>query len=154
MKISRAYLAGLIDGEGSLSIYRRNSNQTIKPFTFSPVFKIGMTGKSSAEIIRHIHQKYGGEIWIRDYDNGYKPCTMLAIRGKEVLNILKDIFPFLIVKKSQARIIYEYFSGSMSQKKWKSQIMPDHEYIRRMRLYELIRDLNKKGTRKPVAETK
>ena len=154
MKISRAYLAGLIDGEGSVSIYRRYSDQTIKSFVFSPVFKIGMTGEISFEIIRFIQGKYGGDLWVRDYNNGYKPCMMLAIKGKKILPILKDIYPFLIVKKPQAQIVYEYFSGLLTQKSWKSPAMPESEYQRRSALYEKMKILNKKGTKESVAETK
>ena len=158
MKLSRAYLAGLIDGEGSISIYRRNPGingyTSIQPFLFTPVFKIGMTGEIAKQIIVSIQEKYGGDFWIRDYENGYKPCAVLTIKGRKIMLFLKEIYPFLIVKKEQARIIFEFFSGEMTQKEWKSQEMPKSEYERRKALYEKIRTLNLKGTKESVAETK
>lgn len=145
MKLSRAYLAGLVDGEGSIGIYRRKAETLTREVAFTPVFKIGMTGDIAKEIILQMRDKYGGDFWTRAYDHGYKPCHMLAIKGKKILKLLEDVYPHLLVKREQARIILEYFSGDMSQKKWGSQAMPDAEYQRRVVLYEKIKALNLKN---------
>ena len=138
-KFSRAYLAGLMDGEGSISIYYRNIGQK---HYFVPVVKIGMT---YTELIQFLRGKYGGHLYWRKTQPYHKPLLTLALTGKKVLPILEDIYPFLIVKREQAKIVFEFFSGQMAQSEWHSQTMPAEEWARRKKLHQRIRMLNQRG---------
>jgi len=163
----KAYLAGLIDGEGSIGIYNpKTPSKSIigERNLFYPVIKIGMT--DGFETIYELRQCYGGTLYTRKY-NGLKnrDCLMLTIRSSGILKLVDDLLPYLRIKKRQALILKEYIQGgegkyqviTNGQKIVKNKHtaytrLSEKELLRREKLYKQIKLLNKKGKR-TLAET-
>lgn len=109
--LSLQYIAGLIDGEGYISILPSRSKELRNP-SFEPVIKIGMTGKSAKLIFEYLVNSYGGHIDFseRSHKNPkWKDVNTYIIKSKpKVLRLLNDIIPYLIIKKEQAAIVIEF----------------------------------------------
>jgi hypothetical protein len=142
--LDNKYLAGLYDGEGSLTIHKRKlSKNTTYGYVFQPKIRIGMTG--AEELIKNIQARFGGTFHLRSYGNKYKDLLNLNIASeKNILKFIKEVSPYLIIKKGQAEIIEEFYSKATKQKDWKSQKMPQAEMERRFGLYLEIQKLNMK----------
>lgn len=101
--VSPQYLAGVIDSDGSISITKRHKDR-VNP-NYSAMIQIGWVYKPETELfMQSLVNKYGGSFKVikpgkssmskRDH---IKYCAY----GKTVDKILKDVKPFLILKKKQ-----------------------------------------------------
>ena len=100
-----AYLAGIIDGEGCVSI--RKTFQYGKHYYYKPMIEVGMTVKSPIQLLYDI---FGGSAWYEVPKNGGKWQNQhkWRVTGKGVLPVINAILPYLIVKKAQAILCIEY----------------------------------------------
>ena len=99
-----SYIAGLVDGEGSISISKpTNSNNS---FTL----EVTVTNKDK-QVISWLKESFGGGIRVK-----YKPeekfywsdCYGWKISAQKGLVFLKKILPFLRIKKRQAELAIEF----------------------------------------------
>ena len=110
------YLAGMIDGEGSIYIQRRLVHGH---WSYHPRFQITNTNRP---VMEWIHQTFGGLI----YD---KPRKHINLKWKMQIEwfttvglmdtLLPLIYPFLIIKKPQATIMMK-FRKTFTQKEGRS----------------------------------
>lgn len=148
------YLAGLFDGEGHISIYKKNHCQSdcnwTQDFLYYPVVKIGMT--AGWDILRKLQKIYKGTLYLRKYPTDQqKDLLVWTLRGQEnILKFLNAIAEHLIIKEKQAKIIYEFY------REWKFQgiPLPEEEWKRRENLYLQIKQLNHRGKDLSLATTK
>jgi hypothetical protein len=144
--VEKAYLAGLIDGEGYIGILRnkrgnKKSFHSTWPIVFTPVIKVAMIDRP---VIEWLYATLGGSFETR------KP-TMLnqresygwTCRKASVATILKLIYPYLRVKKPHADIIFEY----MTTRDGTAKPITKAVYDKRMNLYEQLHALTIKGPR-------
>ncbi len=89
-----AYLAGLIDGDGSIQINKRH-----KKTEYLASLKICMTNK---KIIEWLKDNFGGTIynWKQKFPN--RDMYNWSLNAQESSILLKRTLPYLIVKKQQA----------------------------------------------------
>lgn len=101
-KLTAAYLAGLIDGEGYISLLP----SVLKGRRyFNPVLKIGMT---SRDLIEWFHKSFGGQLEHREYENpNFNDAYTVTLTGKSLKPFLQNILPFLRLKRRQAEICLE-----------------------------------------------
>ena len=112
MNISKQYLAGFIDGEGNINLGKMPDKRLKKGWTVR--YQVRVTGQCK-EIIERIQQEYGGCIQIK---KNQKECYQLEINKKEgIYNLLKDILPYLIIKKSQAKRLYLFVKNRLNTHK-------------------------------------
>lgn len=92
-----AYIAGFIDGEGCISLAKRGKYIT-------PSLQISNT---DYDILEWIGGFYGLKVYdkIADRRPTRKPSYRLAVFGDKAIQILKDILPYLRVKKEQAEVV-------------------------------------------------
>lgn len=96
------YVAGLVDGEGSLCIIRRNGKYTT---TYSPHLSIVNTNR---ELLDKVQQWFNlGKVYLADKkqtNDGYnrKHCYTLNIYGATLLEALPRFMDSLELKKEQA----------------------------------------------------
>ena len=106
-KWEAAYLAGIIDGEGSISLTRMHSNENRRP-----CISVSSTDK---ELLLYIKEMIGnGTITNKkNYKpNIHKDSYTLSIKKKSVVFfILKEVYPFLRVtqKKKRAHWILSHY---------------------------------------------
>jgi len=136
----RAYLAGFIDGEGTItvSVKKFNANPKHGGSPLTPIITITNTNK---EIIDHFHAiLYGSTIKIHNGINPHdKDVWVLQIaKLMDVKALLEQIMHHLIIKRKHAKLLLEFCNLRLNDK-----------WIRyNPRLFEIakeIRKLNRKG---------
>jgi hypothetical protein len=127
-----AYIAGILDGEGSIHISLTNQG------TFLQRLGISNTNKN---LIRWLNRKIGS-----DYIHSFKykkrrTCYSLCFEKRERVEILlKTFLPFLIVKRKQAEVMLEYIALRQQHLK------PNDPYTNReLTLYLELKKLNRRG---------
>lgn len=156
-RISRRYLAGLMDGEGYIGILPADKENRQY---FKPAIKIGMT---SPEVIKGIHLLFGGQLYLSDRGNSKHKSllTWQAVTYNLVDKVLNYIHPYLIVKKPQADVLREFLNtkenscykiGKGNGVIGNGTFLKPEIFIKRQRLYSLMRKLNQRGC--APAETK
>ncbi len=92
------YLAGLIDGEGSILLTRNNSNKWR-----APVVSISST---TIEMLDFIPKLYGGCISKKKTEKGYLPEFSYTVICDRALKLMIDILPYLRHPIKKKRVIY------------------------------------------------
>lgn len=134
------YLAGLIDGEGYFGLLP-NKSKHLKVTSFSPVFKIGMTGSSAKVIMLALKANYGGGIEKRStLSKGGREVIMFTVKSKKsVLNLINDVLPDLIVKKDQALLLIEFCNLPSSHSLYGS--FSEDTLVRKLEIYSELKAL-------------
>lgn len=102
------WLAGIIDGEGSIAIHRMNEEKTVNGVRHRLDLSIVNTNK---DMILLIQAWFGGSFWIKnkkDINPNHKKCYRWRIEGLKCVPIIEMVYPYLIIKKSQATIALEF----------------------------------------------
>lgn len=148
-KLTAAYVAGLIDGEGSLEIRKRDNRK------YEARIRVCLTHK---ELITWLQNSFGGWISKREFNNdNWNDAYSWCIKGnKKVLPFIEKIYPYLKIKKKHAEVIKRFLktfnSNSFKKIKNKSDYHNGHhlelkdEIIeKRDNFYHQIKELNKRG---------
>ena len=100
-----AYLAGIIDGEGCISLSTGKTSRRIRHST--QVF----IGNTDERLIHWLHQRFGGSIGVRQRQNAsHKPLWYWLVSGAAIEPILRATLPYLRLKHAQACLVLEYRS--------------------------------------------
>lgn len=99
----KAYIAGFIDGEGCIHIRKyKQGNGNIRYEA-----RLNACQQNPAPL-KFIQKLYGGSVHSRNsafhQKRGDKPISQYSIGQATSINIIKDIFPYLIVKKKHAKV--------------------------------------------------
>lgn len=93
-----AYLAGIIDGEGCVSLQVRKGRYV------TPTIQITNTDRRLTDwLLDHID---GGSVYRRPgYKEGHKPTYLWRCAGRIARGVLGDVRPFLLLKGEQADVV-------------------------------------------------
>lgn len=95
------YLAGIIDGEGTISITKTNA---YKNKDWSPVYNLKVSCiNKNYDVISMLKKNFGG--WI----GNDKICWRWSVTCLKALKTIKMLIPFLIIKNKQAQLGLEYY---------------------------------------------
>jgi hypothetical protein len=135
-----AYTAGIFDGEGYISILRVQTKNRKNGRTHDYLLVVGMSN-TDRRTIETLKKQWGGTTMLdnRVYPNR-KPIFMWRATALVALRFIKDIYPYMRVKKPQATLGMR-FQSQLSHK-WGRAGMPDKELARRDNLCVQIRALN------------
>ncbi|MDU1277424.1 MULTISPECIES: hypothetical protein [Clostridium] len=110
----KAYIAGIIDGEGSIMLQRIHKNE--HP---SPCVSIASTTLELLEWIKNTVGK-GRIISKKNYNiEKHNDCYSYVLRRNDAIQLLNDIYPYLIIntnKKRSELIINKY--KSITPRNW------------------------------------
>jgi|SRR3989344_1219440 len=98
MQTVYAYLAGLMDGEGCISI--RKTFQYGKD-QFKPMVEVGMT---DIEPMMLLQKTFGGSYWPEIVRGMNLPVTKWRVTGSHVIPVLEPLLPYMLAKRRQAEI--------------------------------------------------
>lgn len=144
------WIAGFIDGEGSIILYLNKAENRIKP-----IISIGITAKEPVEFLK---SKCGGSTYFMySKDERWKDRWNWQLLGSlQIQELLTAILPYLRVKKAQAQSVLKWLhvrkkrggasnrqrrtDGTGKFAKGKTSI-PEEE----LNLVELMHKLNKRG---------
>lgn len=130
-----AYFAGLLDGEGYISVAKRGRH-------FAPIVNITNT---NLDLLYWVQDRFGGEIYPvsdgRNFPNA-KDCYRIMWNGHgEIATVIAAVMPYLVAKKAQAHLIAEFLSLPSRQGKK----LPVATQLKREELCLAAKSLNKKG---------
>ena len=97
-----AYIAGIIDGEGSLSLYKQTKGNSLYPAI--------MVKMTSAECVNLLYTMTGiGRFYTVKLHEHYKQQYRWDVRNRlEVYLFLRAIRPYLVVKREHATLLLEF----------------------------------------------
>ncbi|AFU86543.1 HNH endonuclease [Caulobacter phage CcrRogue] len=144
VEVDRAYLAGLIDGEGCISVSRTHSNASAKGcrrgYAYRSSVSVAMTNK---EVLLWASETTGfGKICPKKTKPHHRPAWTWTVWSKQAAELLKALQPYLRIKAEQAKALIE-FQQAMRQPGSKG--LSDEEWENRERSYEAFRQMNKRG---------
>lgn len=129
-----AYLAGLIDGEGTVSCsVVKNAKGFLALNKQLSIFNTNLT------LISWITARFGGTVHSRKRNINWKEEHQVKWSANEAASLLTAILPYLVIKKEQAEIFI-----ALHKTKSNSVSLETQEY--RQRLCSRIAELNKRGT--------
>lgn len=104
-----AYLAGVIDSDGSIGISRRNNVQNTHGYTYRGTVQLTWKkDEGTLKFVQMLKDMYGG--YVGEHRGGFANKT-LTVRysadGKGAETIAKDTLPYLRLKKKQAELVIE-----------------------------------------------
>lgn len=97
-----SYLAGIIDGEGSMGIY----NQKIRGKKISQLITLSIA-MVRLEAISKLQKHFGGKIFIQTNRN---PTFRIKYSSRSAITVLTQILPYLKLKKRQAELCIDFYN--------------------------------------------
>ncbi len=128
----KAYVAGIIDGEGTITLTRRRKNETPCPHI--------SVANTNLEMLEWLRSKLGGIICSKKkYQPHHKQSYTWTIKlAGKCLQLLSDIRPYLIIKRQHADLlINEYRKVTPRNGKYTPEMS-----LRKLGLISEIRKLN------------
>lgn len=96
--LEKAYLAGIIDGEGSIGVCQQ------KRGTRSAYVRLLVTG-TDKNLLEWLMKNFDGNFYWKPKENeNWKPEFIWRVSGKKAIIIIKEVLPFLVIKKKQASV--------------------------------------------------
>lgn len=105
--INPAYLAGVMDSDGSFSIAIRHKQR--KNINYAAMCQLTWTkNELTFKFMQDLKNIYGGcicEVQSSNANNfiNSKPCYRYMVMSNKALKLINDILPFLVLKRKQAR---------------------------------------------------
>lgn len=146
--IQLAYIAGLIDGEGTIGIYKKNYKSTSKA---KPSFRERISiSNSNLDVLMWIKEFFpkGSITKNTRYSDNHSPMFRLEYHVLKVIPILRATLPYLRIKKEQAKQVLKYrvnIKVILKTAKGKDRKLTDEEWNKRNTYYLLLKSLNKTG---------
>lgn len=95
-----AYLAGLIDGEGTIGIERRSGGPTYKNLRYTLIVAVQMSDRPA---IDHIATLFQRSVMVKKpSDNMRKTAYRVTWQSRLAMELLEPLVPYLILKRPQA----------------------------------------------------
>lgn len=131
----KAYLAGLIDGEGCVGVYVSEKR------SYRPRLSITNTNK---EVLDWVAETFGGYVTTRSNGNGCKTVHRWNAHGATLpAQICAAVLPYLKIKSDQARLILS-FPAHVQCNQWtveKTEKLRAEKHA----LYLKTKELNRRG---------
>lgn len=141
-KAELGYLAGIIDGEGSIGIKKhdrkRPNGESYRIFAF--VIGAGNTDKA---LIDWVYAKTRvGYISPQNRPYPWNVLYQWRAQGNDATKILRMILPYLLCKKTRAELalMFQKTNDHSSYNRWK--LMPHRIYQKRKNYYLMMRNIN------------
>lgn len=134
------YAAGLIDGEGYISLSKQKPNGLNKTPRYQ--VKVGIK-MCSEQVIRFMHINFGGGVYQRaPYKTHWKGYWEWHLNtGKSVKDFLLLVLPFLIEKQERAKLMIEYIESLSGR----TSPVSNEELLRREAYFMKMKSLNTRG---------
>ena len=129
LELALPYIAGIIDGEGCITISKRGQ----------PLLRLSMYDREPMDIIAHT---FGGSVNRMKRSDG-KPVWQLTYTSQSAVDVAYTIGPWLLVKKAEADLLVEYYKDFTSYKGGDHAKIPQEEWDKRTYYYNRMQELVK-----------
>lgn len=140
-----AYIAGIIDGEGTISVNRTNTSSSAKGckrgYAYRSSVRVGMT---DLPILEWLQNTCGIGMICKKKSQSvkHKQSHTWSVWSKEAVELLHQIIPYLHIKHKQARNLI-IFQNRMRSPGIKG--LSDEEWNFRFECYSISKELNRRG---------
>ena len=139
-----AYIAGIIDGEGSIRI-----NKAMKPYngmknpSYNAQINIGMVNKEIPDLLK---ETFNGQGNVREERvSGMRSIWRYSLTGRsKMIAVLNNLLPYLIIKKEHAKTVIDFCKNWETPRVRQYGIDPQ-ELQRREDAFQKMRKLNAVG---------
>jgi len=138
-RVSPAYVAGLIDGEGQVTIATKRSKK------HAAVVAVTMVDRAPLDVLA---STYGGRVYtLTSKNDNWKTPYRWQVSDQLAENVLRDVRPFLLVKGPQADLCLQLREQKMQGGRAtpERQAAKDEIFSSRAGLVTKIRELNRRG---------
>lgn len=137
----RAYIAGVIDGEGYVAIHGIDDSASVWIFV----------GNTNFDLLDWLKAKLGGYLALaRAATERHKECRRWHASALRARAILEAVAPFLIVKRRHAELIRAFYEAVPAYKEaHPGRLRPGHLHEPLRSILAELRWLNRRGPRKP-----
>jgi len=105
-----AYLAGIVDGEGCISIVRRKTYRGNRRPVYNSMLMIANTQRCLIDWLQRA-TGFDGSVYVQKTRKAqHRPCWNWTIRMKRCGAMLQNILPYLVIKADQAKLALEFNS--------------------------------------------
>jgi len=119
-----AYIAGLLDAEGALLIYK---NSKSSGYTLQLVYR-----KTHYDTLKYIGDVFGGIVRPSKRDpKSALDVWSLMLTSRKAYYALKHIYPFLIIKRRPAQVCIEFFELYWRPKLGTGRVSDERQHIGR-----------------------
>jgi len=145
----KAYLAGIMDGEGSITFVKHHRNRSRGRYIY-PLTRIANTSEALIAWIKD-RVPYGATHTVNRPDRRSKLVHHIAWAGKDAVAILSDLLPYLVIKRDQAELVLrtnQLNTGAAEAAGGKfghGRELPEWLLVERLSAFEEIQRLNRKG---------
>ena len=142
---TKAYLAGIIDGEGCITISRWRKHRNYRTPRYELRIIVVMTHKPTIDFISD-NMPYGSSCFLHKPSvNGRKPSWKWVATNTFAAEILGHLLPYFITKRQQALLAIEFIQERGDGRRLGSNPCPPDMVAKRERFYAQMSKLNKKG---------
>lgn len=130
----KAWLAGIIDGEGSIFVMKQRRKDRERDVNYILRISVQSTDPYMAKACRELA---GGPVIFEQLDKRPNHSNTLKweLSGRRAAHVLEEILPFLRVKHAQAHLAIEF--QKTTKKHWKHMLNVDYE--NQARLYQELK---------------
>lgn len=137
-----AYIAGLLDTDGSFSIKKETRKGTINP-VYGPAILLSMIDSKAIQYIRN-NCEYGVIMMVKSQAATQGFCYRFGIYSRQdAISFIKKCLPYLTIKKNAATILLEFCENYKSYAGPKG--VPEKELMLREELHQKLVACNKYG---------
>lgn len=142
-EIQKAYLAGVVDGEGCIGINKtRNKSVRHKHPYYQVRLRIAMT---TEEPIKSIESWCGGIVSLTKRKGSHKPIYEWFLLNDKAITVLKIIKPYLKVKQKQVEVAINFRDYYHTHSGFGRAETPIEVSIIREEYFQQMKQLNKRG---------
>ncbi len=133
-----AYLAGLIDADGSISVQKFGGQRV-------PTVQVHLTNRARS-VLEDLREMWGGRIYERQRQENWQPCSDLRWLGaKAVGDLLRHVGPYLRIKAPQAEVAMLFVETVNGRANRTRRLSPEVLAVRE-EVGLVMAKLNKRGT--------
>jgi len=135
-----AYLAGLIDGEGTIGIERRSGGPTYKSLRYTLVVAIQMSDRLA---IDHVGKLFQRSVMVKQpSDNMRRTAYRLTWQSRLATELLEPLIPYLILKRAQALLGIKFQQEQAAERRI-GAVLSDEAVARKEFFYRELRRLKR-----------
>ena len=146
--VDKAYIAGLIDGEGNIGIHRHTDNRGK-----SKLHRLAIAvSNNNPAMFQYLIKKLGGMVTKRQQQKDWNINYLYKVQTSDVQYVLKSVLPYLILKRKQAILGLKFLASKQKYALSKNGNRYSHpltirEQIKREAFYVKMRMLNQQFTK-------
>lgn len=138
---ARAYCAGLIDGDGCISIVRQLKRDARRGYIFRLSLDITQNHLGTLLDFQNLLQLPGRVYQVNRDPSQNRDSYLLNYSGVQALAVIQAVLPYLMRKQHEAQVAIEFMTQCHIHRHFGPRGCPEHVWRHRERLYRKMKNL-------------